>query len=96
MNREVLELLLQRTFPDATAGQRRVVARAAGDLADAGRYRADGGVELTPQAVVENLLDAPEDHGLVDRWNWWMGALEVAYGGYRTFEIRRWQDPTAG
>ena len=33
---------------------------------------------------------APDDHGLVERWNWWMGALELAYGGYRQFGVNRY------
>jgi hypothetical protein len=25
---------------------------------------------------------------LASRWNWWLGALEVAYGGYAEFQVR--------
>jgi hypothetical protein len=91
VNREVLMLLLRQSFPESTVPERRVVARQAGDLADAGRYAADKGVALTPQAIVENLADAPDDHGLVERWNWWMGALDVAHGEYGRFSVRRWE-----
>jgi len=71
-----------------TERERRTVARRARDLADSGRYAADAGVELTPEHVVVQLADAP-DGGPAERWNWWLGALEVAYGGYAEFEIRR-------
>ena len=91
MNRDDLARRLADAF-DATAGERRVVARAAGDLADAGRYEADAGVDLTPDLVVANLADAPDDYPLVERWNWWMGALEIAYGGYDQFRVHRWRE----
>jgi hypothetical protein len=89
VNREVLRLLLRQSFPDSTAAERRVVTRAAGDLADAERL-GEVDVGVTPQRVVDGLSDAPADHGLVERWNWWMGALDVAHGGYERFVIRRW------
>jgi hypothetical protein len=68
--------------------ERRAVARHARDLADSGRYEEDAGVELTPEHVVVQLADAPEG-GPADRWNWWIGALEFAYGGYTEFQLRR-------
>ena len=77
---------------DASSSARRVVVRQARDLADSGAYRDDAGAELTPAAVVEHLRDAPDDHSLPERWNWWMGSLELAYGGYAEFEIRRWHE----
>lgn len=91
MNRDVLKLLLKQAF-GGTAPERRVVSRAAGDLADSGRFHADKGVRLTPQRIIENLAEAPEDSGLVDRWNWWIGALELAHGGYGEFLVREWAD----
>ena len=91
VNREVLMLLLRQSFPDSTVAQRRVVAREAGDLADSGRYDADAGVALTPQAIVENLAEAPDDRDLVERWNWWMGALDLAHGGYDRFRVHRYE-----
>ncbi|MFB6137653.1 MAG: hypothetical protein ABEJ42_04850 [Halobacteriaceae archaeon] len=91
MNRDALESLLSAAF-EADAGERRVVARAAGDLADSGVYEPDHGVELTPERVVDHLEDAPEGYGLVERWNWWMGALEVAHGGYDRFYVRVWTE----
>ena len=66
----------------------RAVARHARDLADSGRYVADAGVELTAEHVVVQLADAP-DGGPVERWNWWIGSLDLAFGGYAEFRIRR-------
>ncbi|MFB6156070.1 MAG: hypothetical protein ABEJ22_09255 [Haloferacaceae archaeon] len=72
-------------------GERRVVVRQATDLADAGKHRRDRGHPLTVEEVLSNLADAPAGSSLVDRWNWWMGALEVAYGGYEPFQVRRFR-----
>jgi hypothetical protein len=72
--------------------ERRAVARHARDLADSGRYEADSDVPLTPEHVVVQLADAPEG-GPAERWNWWLGALEFAYGGYTEFTLRRWNAP---
>ncbi|WP_435182042.1 hypothetical protein [Halorussus sp. AFM4] len=72
------------------AGTRRVVARQARDLADCGQFESDVDRELTVAVVVENLRDAPDDLALPERWNWWMGALELAYGGYDRFRVVRW------
>lgn len=80
-------------YYQAADEQCRVVARAAGDLADTGQYEADVGVALTADQVVTELDDAPAEYTIVQRWNWWIGSLEVAYGGYDQFRIRRW---TAG
>ena len=66
----------------------RVVARQARDLADAGIVAADRGEPLTVEEIVRNLDDAPEESSVADRWNWWLGALETAYGGYHEFEVR--------
>lgn len=83
-------LHLRQAF-GGTAAERRTVARAADDLADSGAYAADAGVELTPQVIVEHLADAPEG-GPANRWNWWIGSLELAYGGYEQFAVHRWPD----
>lgn len=91
MNREVLEHRLRRTFEGQDA-EFRAVVRMAGDLHDSGTYRSDSGVALTPGDIVEHLTDAP-DGSVADRWNWWMGALEHAYGGYVTFQVRAWEGP---
>ena len=66
--------------------ERRAVARHARDMADSGRYGADADVPLTPEHVVVQLADAPEGSP-AERWNWWVGALEFAYGGYTEFQL---------
>lgn len=88
MHREVLMLQLRQAF-EGTPAERRAVARAAGDLADSGQYREDEGRDLKPEEILEHLADAPED-GTAARWNWWMGALDAAYGGYRRFRVEAW------
>ena len=74
---------------EGTDEQRRVVARQARDLADAGRLADDRGAELTVESVVSDLADAPDGSDVVERWNWWIGSLETAYGGYEPFQGRR-------
>jgi len=90
MNRELLDVRLEKAF-GATAEARRVVVRQAGDLHDSGRYIETHDVELTAECVVDNLADAPADHGVIERWNWWMGALDLAHEEYDRFRIRAWQ-----
>jgi hypothetical protein len=68
--------------------ERRVVARQARDLADSGKLAADRGEPLTVATVVEELSDAPRG-GPAERWNWWLGSLTLAYGGYEPFGVRR-------
>lgn len=83
----------ERRLADAfggNGGARRVVARQARDLVDSGQFRADMGRELTVDVVVENLKDAPDDLSLPEKWNWWVGALDLAYGGYDRFRVVRW------
>lgn len=89
MNRELLDLRLQKTL-GGPSDERRVVVRQAGDLHDSGRYAETHGEELSVDVIVANLGDAPDEFGLVDRWNWWVGALDLAYGGYDDFRIRQW------
>ncbi|QSX00275.1 hypothetical protein [Haloterrigena alkaliphila] len=84
-----LEIRLREEF-GGTMGQSRVVVRQAVDLADSGRYEADAGTTLTNDVVLEHLADAP-DGSPPERWNWWIGSLELAYGGYGQFGIRRYQ-----
>lgn len=86
MNRERLERELERFEGDADA--RRVVARQARDLADSGAVEADLGVELDVETVLAELADAPDDHDVVERWNWWIGSLELSHGGYEEFQVR--------
>ncbi|MDJ1432399.1 hypothetical protein [Halostagnicola sp. A-GB9-2] len=75
---------------DGTTAESRVVARQAVDLADSGRYEADTDLELTTDLVIDELSDAP-DGTPAERWNWWIGSLEVAFGGYEQFLIRRYR-----
>jgi len=82
-----LERALEEEF-GGTAAEQRVIAREARDLSDSGKPKRDRGHALTVPDVRENLADAPEDSSLVERWNWWMGALDTAYGGYQRFTVR--------
>lgn len=86
LQRTVLEQRLKRSF-EGTDREFHVVARMAGDLADSGKYTDDQGHELTAHEVVGHLESSPR-RGVVERWNWWVGALEVAYGGYERFRVR--------
>jgi hypothetical protein len=72
-----------------TAAERRVVAREARDLADAGQFAGDRGHPLTVETILSELADAREGTP-ADRWNWWLGALDVAYGGYEPYQVRRY------
>jgi hypothetical protein len=88
LDRTALDRRLREAFggePD----ERRAVARAAGDLADSEQYLDDAGIELTAEFVVGELSDAPFGRPS-ERWNWWMRALEVSYGGYEGFTVRKW------
>ncbi|WP_138796535.1 hypothetical protein [Halostella sp. PRR32] len=93
MEREVLMLHLRQAF-GGTPAERRAVARAATDLTDSEQFEADRGDELTPEIIVENLADCREGTP-AERWNWWMGALEAAYGGYEQFVVTRWNEDDA-
>jgi hypothetical protein len=86
LDRQDLASALERF--GGTAAERRVVARQARDLDDSGRPERDRGHPLTVADVVANLADAP-DGGPAERWNWWLGALETAHGGYAEFQVRR-------
>mgnify|MGYP006284586761 CR=1 FL=1 len=82
---------LDRALADAFEGSeaaRRVVGRQARDLADSGKIADELGFELTPEEIVSNLQDAPDDHDIVERWNWWLGSLELSHGGYNRFRVR--------
>lgn len=92
MDRDALDRALAEAF-DAEPSEQRVVLRQALDLADAGRWaETHDDVALTPEQVVTELEQAPAGEGLADRWNWWIGSLEVAYGGFERFAVRRWRD----
>ncbi|MFB6256819.1 MAG: hypothetical protein ABEH58_08885 [Haloplanus sp.] len=91
LDRERLDHALERAF-DGGEGERHAVVRAAGDLADSDRLTADRGSALTASTVVAELADAPDDSSVSERWNWWVGALVVAYGdAYAQFEVRRYE-----
>ncbi|MFB6308933.1 MAG: hypothetical protein ABEH35_06345 [Haloarculaceae archaeon] len=87
MDRDRLERELRATF-GASDESARVVARQARDLADGGTYADDIGHDLTVEEIVQNLADAPDGHTLAERWNWWLGALELSHGGYERFRVR--------
>ena len=91
MNRELLEGRIAQAF-ETTEAERRVVGRQAVDLHDSGRYAEVRGVELGVDDVLANLREAPDDLGLVERWNWWVGALELAHGGFEEFRVRRYRE----
>jgi len=78
---------LTREF-GGTEAELRVIARQARDLVDSGKAVSDRGAELTVDETVSHLQDAPDGSDLIDRWNWWVGALDVAYGGYEQFSVR--------
>ncbi|MFD1571458.1 hypothetical protein [Halorubrum laminariae] len=86
MDSRRLERELEDAF-DGTQAARRAVARAATDLADSEQPSRDRGHALTVPEVIANLEDAPDGLSVVDRWNWWIGALDVAYGGYDYFSV---------
>jgi hypothetical protein len=87
MERAQLETALASTF-DGDERLCRAISRQARDLADSGRIRADFGYELTADAVVDHLEDAPDDHTLAERWNWWIGSLDLSHGEYQRFHVR--------
>lgn len=90
MDGETLAEQLDAAF-DAPLAERRVVVRQAVDLADAGRWAdTHDGERLTAEQIVRVLGSAPSGDGLADRWNWWMGSLEVAYGEFERFSVRGW------
>lgn len=87
MDRSRLVEELSREF-DSTERACRAVSRQARDLDDSGQIAADFDSELTVEVVVSNLADAPEEYDLIERWNWWMGALELSHGEYQRFHVR--------
>ena len=88
MDAPEIEAALEDAF-GGTEAERRVVARQARDLADSGSPAEDRGHPLSVEELIGELEDAPDDSSLSERWNWWVGALDVAYGGYEEFAIRR-------
>ncbi|THE65303.1 hypothetical protein D8Y22_08915 [Salinadaptatus halalkaliphilus] len=86
---ERLEDRLHEEF-DGSRGEARVVVRQAVDLADSSQYEAHVGAPLTTDVILEELADAPSGTP-ADRWNWWIGSLELAYGEYERFGIRQYR-----
>ncbi len=76
---------------DGSDGERRAVARAVRDLVDSGRLYEDRDTEaaLTVDDLLGELRDAPGG-GPAERWNWWVGSLDLAYGGYNEFRVLRY------
>lgn len=87
MDRQELTQTLCESF-DADADFASVVARQAGDMSDGDRFADDFDAELTVETIVENLRDAPAEYTLAERWNWWLGALDLSHGGYARFSVR--------
>lgn len=91
MHRDALDDALTEAY-EAAPAERRVVVRQAIDLADSGRWAAThDGTALSIDRIAHELDQAPEGEGLADRWNWWIGSLEVAFGGFGRFAIERWE-----
>lgn len=89
MDRRKLEAALANAF-ESDEQERRLVSRQARDLADSGQFATDQGGELAVPVVVSNLSDAPAGTLLVERWNWWIGSLDVAHSGYGQFVVQPW------
>jgi len=87
VQRQTLSEKLETAFGGSERA-RRVVARQARDLADSGRLTEDMDVTLTVEEVISNMEDAPADCTLVERWNWWIGSLELSFGSYQQFRVR--------
>ena len=87
MDRDELERELAGRF-GGDEQTRRAISRQARDLADSGRIEADFEYELTVDVVLDHLADAPDGHSLVERWNWWVGSLDLSEGGYQRFHVR--------
>ncbi|AXR76918.1 hypothetical protein [Natrarchaeobaculum sulfurireducens] len=89
VDRERLERRLREEF-GGSSGEARVVVRQAVDLADSNRYESHVGSPLTTDLIIEELADAP-DGTPADRWNWWIGSLELAFGEFGRFTIRQYR-----
>lgn len=86
MDRQELERALCEAFDaDELAA---VVARQAGDMAEGEQFESDFDAALTVETIIENLRDAPAEYTLAQRWNWWLGALDISHGGYARFSVR--------
>ncbi len=86
VSRQQLEQELFRRF-GGTDEQRRAVARQATDLLDSEQLIEDLGTQPTVPQLCNHLADAPDGYALPERWNWWIGSLELAFGGYLEFRL---------
>ena len=86
MDRQELERALREAFDADELAP--VVARQAGDMAEGEQFAADFDAALTVDTIIENLRDAPAEYTLAQRWNWWLGALDISHGGYARFSVR--------
>lgn len=43
------------------------------------------------EARERSVKSPASGEGLADRWNWWIGALELAHGGFERFAVRSWR-----
>ena len=87
VDRSNLATVLAEHF-DAGETTARIVARQAGDLHDSRQLADDLEMRVTAESVLTHLEDAPDDYTLIERWNWWLGALELSHGGYERFKVR--------
>jgi hypothetical protein len=87
MDSKRLEVALAERY-GGDGSERRVIARQARDLADSGKPESDRDHPLSVTDIIQQLSDAPDDASVIERWNWWMGALDTAYGGYGRFAVR--------
>jgi hypothetical protein len=87
VDRDRLEDALRDEFGGDEATLR-AISRQARDLADSGLVAEDFDFEVTVETVIDNMQDAPEGYSLIERWNWWVGSLNLAMGGYRRFRVR--------
>ncbi|MFC7072939.1 hypothetical protein ACFQJ7_13305 [Halovenus rubra] len=87
MDRERLVEELADAF-GGTETALRAVSRQARDLTDSGRIEEDLEYKPTVEDVLSNLEDAPEEYSVIERWNWWIGSLELSYGDYQRFRVR--------
>lgn len=84
--KEQLESEFARRF-DGSEANRVAVARQASDLLDSKQLIDDLGTQPTTEQLCEHLSDAPDGYTLAERWNWWIGSLELAFGGYLEFRL---------
>lgn len=70
--------------------ERLAVARQARDLYDSGKVNESIDGTMTTTFLISELSDAPSGTP-ADRWNWWIGAMNLAYGNFSQFQVRQWK-----